>query len=329
MLRNLRQKIETSWYQQTRWWNVLLLPFSWLFILISLLRRGYYRYVPQQKFNIPIIIVGNITVGGTGKTPLVIYLAHLLQQHGYRPGIISRGYGRKAKDCVLVTSKSNAAHVGDEPVLLAQRTQVPVMVARKRVVAAKKLLAEHDCNLIISDDGLQHYALPRDIEIAVLDGVRRLGNAWRLPAGPLRESAARLQNVDFVVTNGNANVGEYELTLKVDPLVNVRSREQQPFSTWHKQKIFAVAGIGNNQRFFDLLTAHGLHVIPCGYPDHHLYKITDFAELLAEPQIPIIMTEKDAVKCVAFATEQFWYLPVTAELPAEFNTTLLEKLEHL
>jgi tetraacyldisaccharide 4'-kinase len=326
MLQKLKQKIEVSWYQRVHWWNILSLPLSWLFIFFSLLRRGYYRCVAPQKFNIPIIVVGNITVGGTGKTPLVIYLATLLQQHGYRPGIISRGYARHSQDCVLVTAQSNPIHVGDEPVLMAQRTHLPVVVCRKRVVAVKKLLAEHYCNIIISDDGLQHYALGRDIEIAVIDGMRRFGNGWRLPAGPLREAVGRLKKVDFIVANGNAANDEYKLKLKFDNLINIRNGEKQALADWRNNKVFAVAGIGNNQRFFELLTHAGLNVIAHGFPDHHNYKLADFADLVTKLQIPIIMTEKDAVKCAHFATQQFWYLPVTAEISSEFDKNFLEKI---
>lgn len=324
-----KQKIEVSWYQQTRWWNWLLLPFSWLFIFFSSLRRGYYQLFSPQKMSAPIIVVGNITTGGTGKTPLVIYLAQLLQQHGYRPGIVSRGYAREQTECTVVTVQSDPRLVGDEPVLLAQRTQVPVVVGRKRVAAVQQLLKNFTCNIIISDDGLQHYALARDIEIAVVDGQRRLGNGWRLPAGPLRETKQRLQTVDFVVSTGSAEKGEYELQLRLSDLHNMYTAQQIPLTMWRDKKVFAVAGIGNNQRFFDVLIAHGLKIIPCAFADHHAYQSSDFTHLTATPQIPIIMTEKDAVKCTAFATEQFWCLPVTAQLSTEFVQKILGKVSRL
>ncbi|MBX9705808.1 MAG: tetraacyldisaccharide 4'-kinase, partial [Gammaproteobacteria bacterium] len=274
--------------------------------------------------------VGNITIGGTGKTPLVIALVELLKAHGYHPGIISRGYvPRRSASTkpVPVTARSNPAEVGDETVLLANRTRCPLVVCANRILAAKRLLADHpECDIIISDDGLQHYALARDIEIAVLDGKRRLGNGFLLPAGALRELPSRLATVDFVVVNNSQpQSDEYKMTIESGNAYNLlHPEQQQALTAFAGQALHAVAGIGNPDTFFALLQAQQLKIIAHAYPDHHHYSHDD---LVFDDRLPVIMTEKDAVKCQALINERYWCLPITATLNSEFTEKLLAKVK--
>ncbi len=327
-MQNLKQKLSNSWYQQSTWWTYLLLPLTLFFSFIVHLRHFLYkkRFKAVNKLNAPVIVVGNITVGGTGKTPLVIYLAELLVTKGYRPGIVSRGYGGQNKRWSIVTKNSDPAQVGDEALLLVDRTHCPVIIGRNRVIAAKALLAHYGCDIIISDDGLQHYALARDIEIAVIDGVRRFGNGFLLPAGPLRESIKRLSSVDFVVTNGKNMLNEFSMELDVNKLYNL----QQPnltldLLTLKGKKVHAVAGIGHPQRFFTLLQDAGLNIIPHTFSDHYAFKASDVD---FHDQFMVIMTEKDATKCKSFKNERLWCLSVTASLSTNFADNLLERLEN-
>lgn len=319
--------MERSWYRSSySLLTVLLLPLSWLFRMIVMLRQLLYRCHIKKvtRFNAPVIVVGNITLGGTGKTPLVIWLAQLLKQQGYKPGIVSRGYGgEKQKLPVFVNEKSLPAEVGDEALLLARRSQCPLVVCVDRVAAVQMLLSQSDCNIVISDDGLQHYRMGRDIEIAVIDGDRRMGNGCMLPAGPLREPVSRLGQVDFVVTQGNAQAGEFAMQLVGEAFVGVQSGipDNKIFSPG--QRIHAVAGIGNPERFFSGLAARGLLVIEHRFPDHYCYKKSDFN---FTDQLPIVMTEKDAVKCSAFADERMWYLPVEAKLDEKLGHQIIELL---
>lgn len=306
---------------------ILLWPVSLLFGVIVRLRRRLYRMglFKSHAVGVPVIIVGNITVGGTGKTPLVARLVELLREAGYRPGVVSRGYGGQAKEWPRhVTPDSDPREVGDEPVLLAQRSRCPVVVGPDRVVAAKTLLAHYDCNVLISDDGLQHYPLQRDIEIAVVDGWRRLGNGACLPAGPLREPPSRLHQVDFVVGNGTARDHEYLMSLHGDSAVNLAD----PCITAHlsgfcRNTVHAVAGIGDPGRFFDHLRKARLRLIRHPFPDHHPFRPDD----LRFPQdLPVLMTEKDAIKCRGFASDHWWKVPVSARLDAEFEEQFLRHL---
>jgi tetraacyldisaccharide 4'-kinase len=273
-----------------------------------------------------VIVVGNITVGGTGKTPLVLYLLEQLQEQGFKPGVISRGYGGKSTVYPqLVTANSMAFAVGDEPLLLAKRSGCPVVVDPNRPRGARYLLENHDCNLIISDDGLQHYALARDIEMVVIDGKRRMGNGLCLPAGPLREPVSRLQSVDFVLVNGEAKTHELAMQLKPLQWVNVAEPARTlPLSAFQGKKVHAVAGIGNPQRFFETLQTLGCEASVQAFADHHRYVASDLA---FADGLPVLMTEKDAVKCQAFAKQQHWYLQIAAELPSTFMLQLLAKLQ--
>lgn len=309
----------------------LLYPLALIFRLLRAIRRLSYRLGIKKchRFSVPIIVVGNITAGGTGKTPLVIYLIELLRRAGYKPGVVSRGYGGSGNDVPnIVTRESLATTVGDEAVMIVHRTGVPMVVCRKRVTAVRQLLASHDVDVIISDDGLQHYAMARDIEIAVIDGERRFGNGWCLPAGPLREPVARLKEVDLIVCNGEGQKGEFSMHLLPGHFYQVNDPNvQQKAEDFNKdEEVYAVAGIGNPKRFFHVLELLGISFIECAYPDHHRYipRDLDFAM-----QTPIIMTEKDAVKCRDFADPRLWCMPVTAELDPAFDESVLLLLKEL
>jgi len=328
--------LEQHWYRACP--SVLsrvLWPLSLLFSGLVWWRRWCYQrgYFKQQRWSVPLIVVGNITVGGTGKTPLVTALVSQLKAHGLKPGLVSRGYGGQAK-CwpQKVTADSLPSAVGDEAILLSQRCRCPMVVAPDRVAAVNQLLTNDAPDVVIADDGLQHYAMGRDVEIVVLDGQRQLGNGYLLPAGPLREGASRLHSADFVVMNGPCqDVSLYpqvvNMTLRAELLVNLcDASRQKPLSGFRGQRVHALAGIGHPQRFFALLQDAGIDVIQHPFRDHHAYVAAD---LRFPDDLPILMTEKDAVKCRDFATEQYWVLPVTAELPAEFFVNLLNKIKKI
>jgi tetraacyldisaccharide 4'-kinase len=325
--------IDKLWYSK----NIIstfLLPLAWLFRTVILFRRAIYRLLNrfQRPLPVPVIVVGNITVGGTGKTPLVIWMAGFLSSKGFSPGIISRGYGGSADTWPQsVTSQSDPARVGDEPVLIASHCACPVFVAPKRIDAAKALLKQYQCDVLISDDGLQHYALMRDIEIAVLDGIRGIGNGYCLPAGPLRETAQRLKQVDYVVINGSRSVVQalagngYTMQLKPQRVVNLAKPDlTRSIEDFRGQSVYAIAGIGHPQRYFNILEEQGLDVVSCVYPDHYDYTPADL-EFIGQPSV--LMTEKDAIKIKRFAKPNYWYLPVTAEPDPEFAKQLIRKLK--
>lgn len=306
-------RLDAVWYGKHPL-STLLAPLAWLYGGVMRLRRALYRagVLRGTRLPVPVIVVGNLSVGGTGKTPLVIHLVELLRAAGKKPGVVSRGYGGKARDWPQqVHAGSDPLLVGDEPVLIAQRAGCPVVVDPHRVRAAQTLLAEHDCDVIVADDGLQHYALARDVEIAVVDGVRRHGNGRCLPAGPLREPLARLRGVDMVMINGAGVAGEYTFTLSGDQVLSVDGRAApRPLSALRGQSVHAVAGIGRPARFFEHLRRYQLRVIEHPFPDHHRYVADD---LRFADGLPVLMTEKDMVKCRAFAGPAHGYLPVTAE----------------
>ncbi len=312
-------------------------PGAWLRLLAGLyrplsgLRRLSYRVglLPRYRPPLPVIIVGNLTVGGTGKTPLIVWLAETLRRHGHRPGIVSRGYGGMARQWPQqVRGDSDPRMVGDEPVLIARHSGCPMAVGPDRRACVRALIAHHGIDLILSDDGLQHYPLARDIEIAVLDGQRRLGNGRCLPAGPLREPPTRLHDVDFIVVNGGqAQPNEIPMHLRPTALRAVADpQRQRPLDTLKGLEVNAVAGIGNPERFFATLRALGARVNEHPFPDHHRYQTDDLAPLADHP---LIMTEKDAVKCRDIASEDSWYLEVKAELPDDFTRRLLRRLHEL
>ncbi|HUL42197.1 MAG TPA: tetraacyldisaccharide 4'-kinase [Burkholderiales bacterium] len=326
--------LEQYWYRLTPW-HVLLLPFSLLFGILASLRRFLYvlHLLPAIKLPVPVIVIGNISVGGTGKTPLVIWLTYFLQQEGFKPGIVSRGYGGRNTEPLEVTPQSSPAVVGDEPVLLARRCGCPVWVGRNRAAAAVALLAAHsECDIVISDDGLQHYRLNRDVEIAVVDGERKFGNGLPLPAGPLRELVGRLESVDAVVVqDGEPSAGapahSFNMKLAGEIFYNLLNPDfKASAADLRGKKTYAVAGIGHPQRFFRQLQALGLTAAARPFPDHYPYQADD---LYAPDAEAIIMTEKDAVKCQTFANEKYWVLAVDAQVPRELGLLILKKLRKL
>jgi tetraacyldisaccharide 4'-kinase len=322
------RRLDHYWYRNSPWlW--LLWPLSMLFCLLVVLRRRLYRagLLSSHRLPVPVIVAGNITVGGSGKTPLVLWLADYLKQQGYRPGLISRGYGGQAGHWPQpVLAGSDPAQVGDEALLLVRRSGCPMVVGPDRVAAARQLLAAHEVDVIIADDGMQHYRLQRDIEIAVLDGERRLGNGLCLPAGPLREPPARLAEVDFVVSNGAARPGEWPMSLQGEEALAVQGDARRPLSAFQGSAVHAVAGIGHPERFFNALRRQGLTLTPHPFADHHPYAE---GELEFGDDAPVLMTEKDAVKYGDYATGRHWFVPVTATLPDEFGRQLIAALEKL
>jgi tetraacyldisaccharide 4'-kinase len=320
--------LQKHWYKpKLTWLTALLLPLSWLFKSVITLRSYLYRrgFKKIIRVNVPVIVVGNVSVGGTGKTPFVIWLADYLKQHGWRPGIVSRGVGGKSlTPAHRVLDHDQSAVVGDESLVLIQRTHCPVVIGVDRVAAVSELLATTDCNIVISDDGLQHTRLGRDIEIVMVDNTRRFGNRALLPAGPLREPLSRLPTVDFIVSHPHAQNGENQMSIVGDELVSLNdSRVKKPLAAFKYQTVHAVAGIGNPERFFATLIQHGIIIIEHAYPDHYLFAQKD---LEFSDNLPIIMTEKDAVKCKGFNNTNAWYLPIHVEMDEAFKANLLKKL---
>lgn len=306
-----------------------LLPLSWLYCaLVGLRRLAYGRgWLASRRLPVPVILVGNLTVGGTGKTPLVLWLTGYLRSQGYKPGILTRGYGGRGTEWPRpVGADSDPFEVGDEPVLLARRGGCPVVAGPDRVAAGKMLVAGGECDMIVSDDGLQHYRLQRDLEILVVDAARGFGNGRCLPAGPLREPAARHRQVDLTVCNGDGSCpGGQRMRLVPGRLVNLAdSTIERDLGELRGQRVTAVAGIGNPGRFFELLRSQGLHLDERPYPDHHPFSREDAASW---PPGPVVMTEKDAVKCEGLRCADFWYLPVEPQFQSGFDRLLLDKLK--
>lgn len=323
---DMERWLKRQWFSLTCWQSVLW-PLSQLFRMLSVARKLLYRVGVLRVWHapVPVIVVGNISVGGTGKTPLTLWLARFLKENGYHPGIVSRGYGGRASGAQAVDVSSRASDVGDEPLLLARRSGCPVWVGRNRPLAAGALFNAHpECDVLICDDGLQHYALARDVEIAV-GGVRSLGNGRLIPAGPLRERASRLEGVDIVVANGEEAVaGEFSMRLAGSAFRNLQDTTRiSSASDFQGLDVHAVAGIGQPQRFFDTLHDLGLACKTRTFPDHYAYRLTD---LEFGAQSIILMTEKDAVKCMDFARPNWWYLEVDAQLDDAFGMQVLKKL---
>ena len=319
--------IARIWSGESPLW-LLLLPLSWLYGLVSGLIRLSYKVGLKRAWRapVPVVVVGNLTAGGNGKTPVVIWLVEQLTQRGIRVGVVSRGYGGKAERYpLLLTAQTTTAEAGDEPVLIFQRTGAPVAVSPVRSEAVQALLAHADVQMVSTDDGLQHYALARDKEIVVIDGVRRFGNGWWLPAGPMRERASRLRSVDAVIVNGGtAHMGEIPMQLRPGLAVNLLTGERRDVA--ELPDLVAMAGIGHPPRFFATLEACGarlLNTVPLA--DHQALSLEQVAGFTAPGQT-LIMTEKDAVKCRAFARDNWWYLPVDAELQGEQPEQLLQVL---
>ena len=319
--------IARIWSGESPLW-LLLLPLSWLYGLVSGIIRLLYRLGVKRAWRapVPVVVVGNLTAGGNGKTPVVIWLVEQLQKRGIRPGVVSRGYGGKSAHYpLLLTAETTTAEAGDEPVLIFQRTGAPVAVSPVRSDAVRALLAEHAVQIIITDDGLQHYALARDKEIVVIDGVRRFGNGWWLPAGPMRERASRLTSVDAVIVNGGeAKTGEIPMHLQPGLAINLVTGERRSVS--ELPSLVAMAGIGHPPRFFATLEQCGARLEKRVPLADHQALVEGQVAALTVPGQSLIMTEKDAVKCRAFAKENWWYLPVDAELSGEQPEQLLKEL---
>ncbi len=329
------RSLEYYWYQS----NVsaillvgLLLPLSGLYCLVTSVRRKLYQLNIKKSFatKVPVVVVGNIVAGGSGKTPLLISLCEYVSEKDFKPGVVSRGYGGNITGIKQVVSSDRAQQVGDEPLMIFQRTNVPVVVGADRVSAIKYLLANNQCDIVFSDDGLQHYRMKRDVEIAVVDATRKFGNGFCLPAGPLRERVSRLKEVDLVVYNGSdiSDPDDCSYTLQITDLKQLDGKNSRDLSSFAKKtSIHAVAGIGYPARFFKQLSENGLNIIEHAFADHHQYQQHDFSGWQSDC---IIMTEKDAVKCRHLTLPDAWVVIVNAEfsgkLEAQLNTTLLPLL---
>ncbi len=328
-MRYVSEILVSQWYTP-RSWGWLLWPMLWpatqVFAWAVKLRRWCYQHklLHSYKAQVPIIVVGNITVGGTGKTQLVMHLANMLRAQGYAPGIVTRGYKGMTKKPTLVLPNQDPKIVGDEAVLLAKRAQCPVVVARKRAAGAKLLAQQYNVNVIISDDGLQHYALERDIEIVMVDAQRRFGNGCNLPMGPLREPISRLKEVDLVIVHGQ----DMHVQLK-HAYALLNPNHQVLLETFAGHTVHAIAGIGNPQRFFTQLRQYGMQIIEHAFPDHYAFKADDveFGD-----HLPVLMTEKDAVKCRYFARSEHWIVAAEVQLSAacnaQLNTLINEVMQH-
>ena len=315
-----------TWYggsQRGRW----LLPLAWLFGGLAALRRAAYRHglLRRYRSSRPVIVIGNLSVGGTGKTPLVIWLASELLARGLRVGIASRGYRGAGGPARRIGAADDPAQTGDEAALLARRLRVPVAIGARRSAAVR--LLEPDCDVILCDDGLQHYALDRDFEIAVVDGSRGFGNGRLLPAGPLREPPARLAEVDAVVVHGAGFSWPGALAMRLAPVaaVALAGGERRPLASFAGGTVHAVAAIGHPQRFFTLLRDHGLNLRQHSLPDH---AVIGPNQLPRSDRRPVLMTEKDAVKC-RDDRQDAWYVEISAQVEDPAAGTLLSRIMHL
>ena len=333
-----------NWFQK-QWtgysvWHLILLPLSMLFLCLAFIRKCLFKvgFLRRVKLPIPVIVIGNITVGGTGKTPLVIWLSNALRQAGFHPGIVSRGYGGEHQSPREVLADSMPEEVGDEPILIAKRTGRPIFVGVDRAQAGLALLKAHpEVDILISDDGLQHHHLERDIEIVVVDGQRKFGNALLLPAGPLREPVSRLNSVDAVVVTGSDKLAFldhnipspiYPMELRGDRFASLMDANIEQTADFFKGRpLVAVAGIGNPNRFYQTLDGLDLVFERHSFPDHHMFTPQDLDSFLDKT---ILMTEKDAVKCAKFAKRNakfdIWVLPVSAMIDADLTELILQKL---
>ncbi|HXN16460.1 MAG TPA: tetraacyldisaccharide 4'-kinase [Usitatibacter sp.] len=333
--------LEREW-QRLGGGALVLLPATLLFVAGVVLRRWLYRarLLPTWRASVPVIVVGNITVGGSGKTPLALAILDILQRRGWTPGVVARGYGRvprREHDPLGVVrvypDVATPELFGDEPVLIARRARVPVYISPDRSAAARALLAAHPAvDVLVSDDGLQHYALARDLELVAIDAERGFGNGLMLPSGPLREPVSRLREVDAVVVNGEggpelAPLRRFAMHLGAERFVSLATGEERSVKEFalatRERSIAALAGIGNPQRFFAHLKRLGVRAQPHAFADHYAFQPKDLKYPGAEV---IVMTEKDAVKCAAFADARMWYLRVEAILPADFDDFLLTRL---
>lgn len=322
--------VDRLWYGNKRpLWP--LYPLVWIYRAVAESRRRRAWQFRDESIPVPVVVVGNITAGGTGKSPLTAALTGLLQEQGWHPVILSRGYGGKAEHYpLLVTRETGADVAGDEPVMLAAQSGCPVVVDPDRKRGALWALSQKLGNILLCDDGLQHYRLPRDIELAVFDATRGIGNGALIPVGPLREPLERLGSVDFVITNGGRlddinHDHQFTMTLAPTELRHLVTGDTFPPGHLQGKMVRAVAGIGNPQRFFDTLRDLGAQVRPRALPDHHRFTPED---LQTEAGEWLVMTAKDAVKCRGFAPDNTWLLVVKATLPQSFKEAFLASVNH-
>jgi tetraacyldisaccharide 4'-kinase len=320
---SLQSWLNRIWYDRAAppWW---LLPLSLIYGAVAGSRRHLYAKRLRRSVHVPlpVVVIGNLSVGGTGKTPLVCWLVARLTDLGFKPGVVTRGYGGSFGSVRLVDSFDDPRVVGDESILLARRTGAPVAIGRDRP-AASQLLVNAGCDVVVSDDGLQHYALARDCEIVVIDGDRRFGNGWLLPAGPLRETPARLAAADAIVVNGGRALLDRALSMRLEAkgALSLIGGSAKTLNEFAGRSVHAVAGIGNPERFFNMLRAHGIEVVGHALPDHAQLRPSDIS--FADGR-PVLMTEKDAVKCQGIAGPNHWYVPVTASFDGGESSVLLD-----
>lgn len=337
--------LEQAWHKNSSW-LFLLRPVSKLFEVLAARRRRTQQNLNSEPPQVPLIVVGNISAGGTGKTPVVMALVKALAKNGFKPGVVSRGYGGKAKAYpLIVTADTPVAESGDEAKLIAEHLACPVVVDPDRPAAVRHALDNFDITVLVSDDGLQHYNMPRTIEIVVIDAQRLFGNGFVFPAGPLREPVSRLDEVDFLLLNGEKTQIDpkniltnsikkiveqaHELTLEPSNFVNQVTGDRKPFAGAPFNmgtKLHAVAGIGNPERFFSMLESLPYPVDKNPFPDHHDYQKSDFDRFAQQSRHPVVMTEKDAIKCRDFAGKNFWTLMVELKLPDSLVDDILAKL---
>ena len=337
-MKTIHEILNKQYYKKSSW-IFILIPLSFIYFIIIFCRSLAYKtgILKSIKLDVPVVIVGNITIGGTGKTPLVIWLLEKLIKIGKKPGLICSGYNSNAKSPQEIFMDSDVADVGDEALMIKLRFQkhqnidIPIFVGKKKVQVGRALLKSYpDIDILISDDGLQHYELKRDFEIAVVDGDRKFGNGFLLPAGPLRECTNRLASVDALVLNGSAEdrLGEdklpiYRMLCFSDILENCFYSNRISDPGVLKRDIVAITGIGNPERFFEQLNATGLKFRKVIFNDHHAFTESDFIEY---DGMDIIMTEKDAIKCKNFAQENFWFIPIQTDVDEKLLTKLIKKL---
>jgi len=333
MAASISEFVTKSWYQGA-YWLYLLWPLYFVYRLATLLRKCLYqfRFLKSYRAKIPVVVVGNITLGGTGKSPLVAYLVESLTEMGFKPGVVSRGYGAiiSPDEVREVNVNGLVSEVGDEPLMLKRRVGCPIFVSPTRALAVQAL-EKKGCDIVITDDGLQHYALDRDIEICVFDGERKWGNGYLLPMGPMREPLTRINTTDFVVMNGadwaapkQPKITTFRMDLEASNLRALNDEQTLPLSELKGKEVDAIAGIGNPERFFHTLATQGLLVESHGFSDHHAYTQSD---VCFDGDRPLIMTEKDAVKCRMFNLQEAWYLPVSAKLSGDLATQIVTALK--
>lgn len=334
MNQKLSNYFNKIWYKSNTPVSYFFLPFSWIYLLGLKARYFFHRYVKRTFANHDIftIIVGNLTVGGTGKTPFVIYLTNLLQKNNFKVAILSRGYyGKRKKDrVVLVDQNSSFLETGDEPQIIFAQTKAILAVGDNRVKTKNYLINNFAPDILISDDGLQNYSLNRNLEIILVDAKRLFGNGHLLPSGPLREPIKnKLRKTKFIIYNRKNNQQDdknfpYQMAYRNDGLINLKTKSVGTFSHFLSTKVHAVTGIGDSESFFQTLRQNGLDIIPHSFPDHHLFQKTDFN---FSDDLPIIMTEKDSVKCYAFAKDNFWYLKISVVMSDNFDHDILEAIK--